>query len=187
MQQLAFAPRRFTCEPAGRAGRAAGRAHSRGTRPRAVRPQRLRRHRDGPGLRPRRHGALQDDFVLGLVPRLRLRRPQPRAANGCSTASPIGPLLPGAEHVPPFGDYRNAWGVDQGSGDLMRPHHSLRARKGRRRVRRRRRADARRAHRRTARLLAPGSRSLRRVRRPADLRRDPHRPRQDRPHVRLRT
>jgi 4-aminobutyrate aminotransferase len=31
---------------------------------------------------------------------------------------PIGPLLPGAEHVPPFGDYRNAWGVGQGSGDL---------------------------------------------------------------------
>jgi 4-aminobutyrate aminotransferase len=31
---------------------------------------------------------------------------------------PIGPLLPGAEHVPPFGDYRNAWGVREGSGDL---------------------------------------------------------------------
>jgi 4-aminobutyrate aminotransferase len=31
---------------------------------------------------------------------------------------PIGPLLPGAEHVPPFGDYRNAWGVTSGSGDL---------------------------------------------------------------------
>jgi 4-aminobutyrate aminotransferase len=33
-------------------------------------------------------------------------------------SEPIGPLLPGAEHVPPFGDYRNAWGVEQGSGDL---------------------------------------------------------------------
>ncbi len=31
---------------------------------------------------------------------------------------PIGPLLPGTEHVPPFGDYRNAWGVSEGSGDL---------------------------------------------------------------------
>jgi 4-aminobutyrate aminotransferase len=31
---------------------------------------------------------------------------------------PIGPLLAGAEHVPPFGDYRNAWGVTEGSGDL---------------------------------------------------------------------
>ncbi len=31
---------------------------------------------------------------------------------------PIGPLLPGTEHVPPFGDYRNAWGVTEGSGDL---------------------------------------------------------------------
>ena len=31
---------------------------------------------------------------------------------------PIGPLLPGTEHVPPFGDYRNAWGVREGSGDL---------------------------------------------------------------------
>ena len=27
---------------------------------------------------------------------------------------PHGPLLPGAEHVPPFGDYRNAWGVQEG-------------------------------------------------------------------------
>jgi 4-aminobutyrate aminotransferase len=33
-------------------------------------------------------------------------------------SEPIGPLLPGAEHVPPFGDYRNAWGVDRGSGEL---------------------------------------------------------------------
>ncbi len=32
--------------------------------------------------------------------------------------SPIGPPLVGAMHVPPFGDYRNAWGVEQGSGDL---------------------------------------------------------------------
>jgi 4-aminobutyrate aminotransferase len=31
---------------------------------------------------------------------------------------PIGPLLPGAEHVPPFGDYRNAWGVTEGSAEL---------------------------------------------------------------------
>jgi 4-aminobutyrate aminotransferase len=30
----------------------------------------------------------------------------------------IGPLLPGTEHVPPFGDYRNAWGVTEGSGTL---------------------------------------------------------------------
>lgn len=30
---------------------------------------------------------------------------------------PIGPLLPGAEHVPPFGDYRNAWGLSEGSAD----------------------------------------------------------------------
>jgi 4-aminobutyrate aminotransferase len=33
-------------------------------------------------------------------------------------SEPIGPLLPGAEHVPPFGDYRNAWGVTHGSGEL---------------------------------------------------------------------
>jgi 4-aminobutyrate aminotransferase len=33
-------------------------------------------------------------------------------------SEPIGPLLPGAEHVPPFGDYRNAWGVSRGSGDI---------------------------------------------------------------------
>lgn len=30
----------------------------------------------------------------------------------------VGPLLPGTEHVPPFGDYRNAWGVREGSADL---------------------------------------------------------------------
>jgi 4-aminobutyrate aminotransferase len=30
----------------------------------------------------------------------------------------IGPLLPGTEHVPPFGDYRNAWGVTEGSANL---------------------------------------------------------------------
>ena len=30
----------------------------------------------------------------------------------------IGPLLAGTEHVPPFGDYRNAWGVTAGSGTL---------------------------------------------------------------------
>ncbi len=33
-------------------------------------------------------------------------------------SGPIGPLLPGTEHVPPFGDYRNAWGVQSGSGEL---------------------------------------------------------------------
>ncbi len=33
-------------------------------------------------------------------------------------SGPIGPLLPGTEHVPPFGDYRNGWGVDTGSADL---------------------------------------------------------------------
>ena len=31
---------------------------------------------------------------------------------------PIGPLLCGTEHVPPFGDYRNAWGVTEGSAEL---------------------------------------------------------------------
>ena len=33
-------------------------------------------------------------------------------------SGPIGPLLPGTNHVPPFGDYRNAWGVREGSSDL---------------------------------------------------------------------
>lgn len=32
--------------------------------------------------------------------------------------APIGPPLSGALHVPPFGDYRNAWGVRQGSSQL---------------------------------------------------------------------
>ena len=33
-------------------------------------------------------------------------------------SGPIGPLLCGSEHVPPFGDYRNAWGVTEGSAEL---------------------------------------------------------------------
>ena len=33
-------------------------------------------------------------------------------------SGPIGPLLSGSEHVPPFGDYRNAWGVTEGSAEL---------------------------------------------------------------------
>ncbi|MFZ9737509.1 MAG: (R)-1-hydroxy-2-aminoethylphosphonate ammonia-lyase [Prochlorotrichaceae cyanobacterium] len=33
-------------------------------------------------------------------------------------SGPIGPLLPGAEHIPPFGDYRNAWGVTENSAEL---------------------------------------------------------------------
>jgi 4-aminobutyrate aminotransferase len=33
-------------------------------------------------------------------------------------SGPIGPLLAGTEHVPPFGDYRNAWGVTAGSAEL---------------------------------------------------------------------
>jgi 4-aminobutyrate aminotransferase len=33
-------------------------------------------------------------------------------------SGPIGPLLPGSEHVPPFGDYRNAWGVTENSAQL---------------------------------------------------------------------
>ena len=33
-------------------------------------------------------------------------------------SGPIGPLLSGTEHVPPFGDYRNAWGVTEGSAEL---------------------------------------------------------------------
>jgi 4-aminobutyrate aminotransferase len=33
-------------------------------------------------------------------------------------SAPIGPLLAGAQLVPPFGDYRNAWGVREGSGEL---------------------------------------------------------------------
>jgi len=33
-------------------------------------------------------------------------------------SGPIGPLLSGTKHVPPFGDYRNAWGVTEGSAEL---------------------------------------------------------------------
>ncbi len=46
------------------------------------------------------------------------------AARAASVGKPwfrsgsIGPLLAGTEHVPPFGDYRNAWGVKEGSGSL---------------------------------------------------------------------
>ena len=33
-------------------------------------------------------------------------------------SGPIGPLLPGTQQVPPFGDYRNVWGVTEGSSEL---------------------------------------------------------------------
>lgn len=33
-------------------------------------------------------------------------------------SGPIGPLLAGSVHVPPFGDYRNAWGVATGASEL---------------------------------------------------------------------
>lgn len=33
-------------------------------------------------------------------------------------SGPIGPLMAGAEHVPPFGDYRNAWGLKAGSAEV---------------------------------------------------------------------
>ena len=103
-------------------------------------------------------------------------------------SGPAGPLVAGALHVAPFGGYRCPYGTDsaEASGracarmidyvltrdpDVAGP---------------RRRADAGSALHPAAGLLGGGPAHLRPARRIADLRRDPHRPGQDRADVLLR-
>ena len=121
--------------------------------------------------------------------------PPASAARRCSAAAGIGPLLPGAEHVPPFACFRCPFGFPQPSGrpDVGRCRmacartHDLHARPRGRLRRGRRRAGAGGALPAAARLLGRRSRAAcRRTRHAADLRRDPDRPRQDRAAVRLR-
>ena len=57
-------------------------------------------------------------FHSGIRTTVRASRPAASVASKCFAAAPIGPLLPGAQLVPPFGDYRNAWDVSEGSGEL---------------------------------------------------------------------
>ena len=93
----------------------------------------------------------------------------------------IGPLLPGTEHVAPFGCYRCAYGhpVDADGAAApravppgLRGDGALRAGARRRRRRGDRRTGARRALRAAAGLLAGGAPGLQRSRHAADLRRD---------------
>ena len=88
-----------------RAGRRAGR-EARGDRAGEseqgpLRPQRLGRHRDGPRLRPRGDRPVQDDLVLGLVPRGRLRGAE-RGGRGHVPERADRPLArPGRSTCPP--------------------------------------------------------------------------------------
>ena len=75
-------------------------------------------------------------------------------------SGPIGPLLAGTEHVPPFGDYRNAWGVTAGERGAVRENDPLRAGERGRCRGRDRRAGSRRALCATRRVLAFGPASL---------------------------
>ena len=101
-------------------------------------------------------------------------------------SGPIGPLLGRDGARAPFGDYRNAWGVTEGSAESVRQHNPVHFRERARRRRGDRRAGPRRAVCAAAGLLAERAAGVRRVRRALDLRRDPDRAGQDGDDVRLR-
>ena len=71
----------------GRIGRAARPARARRFGQSPFRPQWLRRHRNRDRLCARCHRSVQDDFILGFVPWLRLRRPQHRRRANVSQRS----------------------------------------------------------------------------------------------------
>ncbi len=117
LDELSFAPRRYTCEPAVELAEKLVEIAPGNLSKVLFAPSGSDAVEMAPGLRPRRDRPVQDDLVLGLVP-WRGFRGAAWGARPCSGAGPIGPLLAGTEHVPPFGDYRNAWGVTEGSADL---------------------------------------------------------------------
>ncbi len=117
MQELCFAPRRYTCEPAVELAEKLV----------EIAPQGLDKVLFATG------GSDAIEIALGYARAATGRFKTisfwdafhgagfgARSIGGERTfrGGPIGPLLPGTEHVPPFGDYRNAWGVVEGSGDL---------------------------------------------------------------------
>lgn len=117
MQRLAFAPRRFTCEP----------AIELAERLVEITPGGL----DRVLFAPSGSDAIEMALAYARAATGRFKtisfwdsyHGSGFAARSLSGermfhSEPIGPLLPGAEHVPPFGDYRNAWGVDRGSADI---------------------------------------------------------------------
>lgn len=117
MEQLSFAPRRFTCEPAVELAE----------RLVTLAPEGL----DRVLFAPSGSDAIEMALAYARAATGRFKTISfwdsyhgsgfaARSIGGerMFHSEPIGPLLPGAEHVPPYGDYRNAWGVNQGSGDL---------------------------------------------------------------------
>ena len=117
MQRLSFAPRRFTCEP----------AIELAERLVAIAPDGL----DRVLFAPSGSDAIELALAYARAATGRFKTISfgdsyhgagfaARSIGGerMFRSEPIGPLLPGAEHVPPYGDYRNAWGVDRGSADL---------------------------------------------------------------------
>ena len=194
LDELPFAPRRFTNRPAVDLARKLVDLAPPGPRQGAARAERLGRDRDGAQARPRGHRAAQDDLVLGQLPRRRLRRGERRRRG----AVPLRPGRPAARRqrargavrlLPlPLRLSRTSAARRSSSSARMRcaQLRALRAGEGAGRRRGDRRAGARRALPAAAGLLAGGAARLRRPRRAVDLRRDPERPRQDRQAVRLR-
>ena len=177
----------------GGAGPQAGRDRARRSGQGALHHRRLGRQRGGAQDRPGRDRPLQDDLLLGRLPRRRLRGRR-RWRRG---AVPLGPdravarrhracralhLLPLSLRLPGPGRPAPARALR----DDLRQLRALRLGEGGRRRRGDRRAGARRAQLRAAWFLAVRAPGLRRPRRALDLRRDPHRPGQDRTPLRLR-
>lgn len=117
LQQLTFAPRRFTCEP----------AVALAERLVALTPAGL----DRVLFAPSGSDAIEMALAYARAATGRFKTISfwdsyhgsgfgARSIGGEQMfhSAPIGPLLAGAEHVPPFGDYRNAWGVREGSAEL---------------------------------------------------------------------
>lgn len=117
MQRLSFAPRRFTCEPAVELAE----------RLVAITPAGLDRVLFAPSGSDAIEMALAyARAATGRFKTISFWDSYHGAGFGARSiggermfhSEPIGPLLTGAEHVPPYGDYRNAWEVDQGSAGL---------------------------------------------------------------------
>ncbi len=117
MDELAFCPRRFTCEPAIRLAEKLA----------EITPGDLSRVL----FAPSGSDAIEIAMALARAATGRFKTLSfwdayhgtgfgARSISGEAMfrSGKIGPLLAGTEHVPPFGDYRNAWGVTEGSGQL---------------------------------------------------------------------
>ena len=92
----------------------AGRNGAGGARQDSVRAERIGGGRHGAEARALRHRPPQDAVVLGFVPRRRRSTRSASAAKRCSAAA-LGPMIPGAEHLPPLDLARRFFGDDDRS------------------------------------------------------------------------